>query len=34
MNEQKKKASKEVATDKNEVRRIWEPIFLYEGRGC
>ena len=29
INEQKKKASKEVATDKNEVRRIWEPIFFY-----
>jgi len=27
INEQKKKASKEVATDKNEVRRIWEPFF-------
>jgi len=26
-NEEKKKASKEVATDKNEVRSIWVPIL-------
>ena len=27
MNEEKKKASKEVVTDKNEIRRIWGRIF-------
>ena len=27
MNEEKKKASKEVATDKNEIRSIWGPIL-------